>query len=75
VDENLCKASDLYSKSAGRGNPDAMFSLAIFHQEGLGGNINFIFGTIFVHFNIIYKSVFNIYYDRLRGRGVRVDDF
>lgn len=37
VDENLCKASDLYSKSAGRGNPDAMFSLAIFHQEGLGG--------------------------------------
>lgn len=38
VEENMCRAADLYAKAADSGHPDAIFSLAMFHRDGLGGN-------------------------------------
>ena len=37
VEENPCRAADLYAKSADSGHPDATYSLAIFHRDGFGG--------------------------------------
>lgn len=41
VEENLCRAADLYAKAGEAGHAQDLYNLALFHRDGLGGRWSF----------------------------------